>query len=111
MTQAVNEFFRSEDMENFAVKNDDSAMAAKPLWVSVKRHGNLHLALALGLGQTVTGHLMRFYRDMSMSCLHQLCEHQAPWRKIALHRPRQAAVAQVGTDVCSKRINYHRGSC
>jgi hypothetical protein len=33
-----------------------------------------------------------------VSGLHQLCEHQAPSRKIALHRPREA-VAQVSADV------------
>jgi SAM-dependent methyltransferase len=68
MTQAVNEFFLSEDMANFAIKNDDSQLVAKPLWVPVERHGNFHLALALGVGQTATGPLMQFYRDMSMSC-------------------------------------------
>jgi hypothetical protein len=94
MTQAVNEFFLTEGMENFAIKNDKSAMVAKPLWVCLERHGNLHLALGLGVGQKVTRALMWFYRDMSMSCLHRFCEHQAPSRKIALHRPREA-VAQV----------------
>ncbi len=68
MTQAVNEFFLSEDIANFAVKNDNSPLVAKPLWVSVERHGNFHLALALGVGQTLTGPLMEFYRDMSMTC-------------------------------------------
>jgi hypothetical protein len=68
MTQAINEFFLSEDVTNFAIKNDDSWPVAKPLWVSVERHGNFHLALALGIGQTVVGPLMRFYRDMSISC-------------------------------------------
>ena len=68
MTQAVNEFFLSEDVANFAIKNDDSPLVAKPLWVSVERHGNFHLALALGARQTVTGPLMRFSRDMAMSC-------------------------------------------
>jgi len=68
MTQAVNEFFLIEDMANFAIKNDDSQSVAKPLWVPVERHGNFHLALALGVGQTATGPLMQFYRDMSMSC-------------------------------------------
>jgi hypothetical protein len=100
MTQAVNEFFLGEDIANFVVKNDDSPLVAKPMWVPVERHGSLHLAPAPGVGETVTGPLMQFYRDMSMSCLHQLYEHQAPSRKIALHRPRQATVAQVGTDVC-----------
>ena len=60
MTQAVNEFFLSEDMANFAIKNDDSPLIAKPLWVSVERHGNFHLALALGVGQTLYGPLMGF---------------------------------------------------
>jgi SAM-dependent methyltransferase len=68
MTQAVREFFLSEDIANFTIKNDDSSLVAKPLWVSVGRHGNFHLALALGLGQTAIGPLMQFYRDMSMSC-------------------------------------------
>lgn len=68
MTQAVNEFFLSEDMENFAIKNDDSPSVAKPLWVSIERYGNFHLALALGVGQTVTGPLMQFSGDMSISC-------------------------------------------
>jgi len=68
MTQALNEFFLSEDIANFVVENDDSPLIAKPLWVSVERHGNLHLALALGIGQTVTGPRMQFYREMSMSC-------------------------------------------
>jgi SAM-dependent methyltransferase len=68
MTHAVNEFFLSEDVANFAIKNDDSSLVAKPLWVSVGRHGNFHLALALGIGQTVTGPLMQFSRNMSMSC-------------------------------------------
>lgn len=68
MTQAVIEFFLSEDVANFAIKNDDSSLVAKPLWVSVGRNGNFHLALALGIGQTVTGPLMQFSRDMSMSC-------------------------------------------
>jgi hypothetical protein len=66
-TQGV-EFFLSEDQQNFAIKNDDSQSVAKPLWVPVERHGNFHLALALGVGQTATGPLMQFYRDMSMSC-------------------------------------------
>ena len=68
MTQAVKEFFLSEDVANFAIKNDDSPLVAKPLWVSVERHGNFHLALALGARQTVTGPLMQFSRDMAMSC-------------------------------------------
>jgi hypothetical protein len=62
MTHAVNEFFLSEDMKNFAIKNDDSPLVAKPLWVSVERDANLYLALALGVGQTGTGPLMQFYR-------------------------------------------------
>jgi SAM-dependent methyltransferase len=68
MSQAVNEFFLSEDIANFAIKNDGSSLAAKPLWVPVERHGNFHLALALSVGQTAIGPLMQFYRDMSMSC-------------------------------------------
>ena len=68
MTQAVNEFFLSEDIANFAIKNDDSPLVAKPLWVSIEEHGNFHLALALGVGQTATGPLMQFYPDMTMSC-------------------------------------------
>ena len=68
MTQAVREFFLSEDIANFTIKNEDSSLVAKPLWVPVERHGNFHLALPLGLGQTVIGPLMEFYRDMSMSC-------------------------------------------
>ena len=47
VNQAVNEFFLSEDMENFAIKNDDSAIVAKPLWVSLERDATLHLALIL----------------------------------------------------------------
>ena len=43
-------------------------LIAKPLWVSVERRGNFHLALALGVGQTAIGPRMRFHRDMSMSC-------------------------------------------
>ena len=39
MTQAVREFFLSEDIANFTVKNEDSSLVAKPLWVSVGRHG------------------------------------------------------------------------
>jgi SAM-dependent methyltransferase len=68
MTQAVNEFFLSEDIANFTIKNDDSSLVAKPLWVSIERHGNFHLALALGVGQTAIGPLMQFYRYMAMSC-------------------------------------------
>ena len=68
MTRSVNEFFLSEDMANFAIKNDDSSLVAKPLWVPTERHGNFHLALALGVGQTAIGPLMQFYRDTSMSC-------------------------------------------
>ena len=68
MTEAVDEFFLSEDMANFAVKDGDSLLIAKPLWVSVERRGNFHLALALGFGQTAIGPRMRFHRDMSMSC-------------------------------------------
>jgi hypothetical protein len=68
MTQAVNEFFLSEDIANFAIKNDESPAGTKPVWVSLERHGNLHLALALGIGQTAIGPLMQFDRDMSMSC-------------------------------------------
>lgn len=68
MTQAVREFFLSEDITNFTIKNEDSSLVAKPLWVPVERHGNFHLALALGLGQTAIGPLMEFYRAMSMSC-------------------------------------------
>ena len=29
VTQAVNEFFLSEDIENFAIKNDDSSLVAE----------------------------------------------------------------------------------
>ncbi len=68
MTQAVTEFFLSEDIENFAIKNDDSSLVAKPLWVRVERQGAFHLALALSIGQTARGPLMQFWRDMSMSC-------------------------------------------
>ena len=68
MTEPANEFFLSEDLANFAIRNDDSPLVARPLWVSVERHGNHHLALALGIGQTAVGPLMQFYRDMSMSC-------------------------------------------
>ena len=68
MTQAVTEFFLSEDIENFAIKNDDSSLVAKPLWVRVERQGAFHLALALSIGQTARGPLTQFWRDMSMSC-------------------------------------------
>ena len=68
MTEAVDEFFLSEDMANFDIKNGDSLLIAKPLWVPVERSGNFHLALALGVGQTAVGPRMRFHRDMSMSC-------------------------------------------
>jgi SAM-dependent methyltransferase len=68
MTQAVTEFFLSEDTANFAIRNDDSLLVAKPLWVSVERHGKFHLALALGVGQTARGPLMQFYHDTSMVC-------------------------------------------
>jgi SAM-dependent methyltransferase len=67
-TQAVDEFFLSEDQQNFAIKNDDAPLVGKPLWVLVERHGNLHVALALGVGQTAIGPLMQFHRDMSMLC-------------------------------------------
>jgi SAM-dependent methyltransferase len=67
MSQAVNEFFLSEDIANFTIKNDDSSLA-EPLWVSVERHNTFHLALALGVGQTAIGPLIQFHRDMSMSC-------------------------------------------
>ena len=68
MTQAVTEFFLSKDIDNFAIKNDDSSLVAKPLWVRVERQGTFHLALALSVGETARGPLMQFYRDMSMSC-------------------------------------------
>jgi SAM-dependent methyltransferase len=68
MTQAVNEFFLSEDIANFVINNDDSALTAKPLWVSLERCGTSRLALSLGVGQTAIGPLMQFSRDMSMSC-------------------------------------------
>jgi SAM-dependent methyltransferase len=68
MTQMANEFFLSEDMANFAIKNDNSSPGAKALWVRVERHRAFHLALALGVGQRARGPLMQFYRDMSMSC-------------------------------------------
>ena len=67
MTQVSNEFFLSEDIANFTIKNDDSSLVAKPLWIRVERHGARHLALALGVGQTARGPLMQFYPDMSMS--------------------------------------------
>jgi len=67
-TQAINEFFLSEDTTNFAIRNDDSSLVAKPLWVSVERQDNFHLALALGVGQTAIGPLMQFYHDTSMAC-------------------------------------------
>ena len=72
MTQAVREFFLSEDIANFTIKNEDSALAPKPLWVPVERQGNFHLALALGIGQTVTGPLMQFSRDMVYSTSYSL---------------------------------------
>ena len=68
MTEPVNEFFLSEDLANFVIRDDASPLAAKPLWVSVERHGTQHLALALGIGQTAVGPLMQFDRDMSLSC-------------------------------------------
>ena len=68
MTQVANEFFLSEDIANFAIKNDNPSSAAKALWVRVERHRAFHLALALGVGQTARGPLMQFYRDMSMPC-------------------------------------------
>jgi hypothetical protein len=68
MTQVANEFFLSEDIANFAIKNDNPSSAAKALWFRVERHRAFHLALALGVGQTARGPLMPFYRDMSMSC-------------------------------------------
>ena len=67
-SQAVSEFFLCEDIANFSVENNDSQLPARTLWLSVERHSNMHLALALGVGQTVTGPLMRFSRDTSMSC-------------------------------------------
>ena len=60
MTEAVREFFLSEDIANFTIKNEDSSLVAKPLWVPVERHGNFHLALAPGLGQTTIGPLRSF---------------------------------------------------
>jgi len=68
MTEPTNEFFLSEDLANFAIRNDASPSVAEPLWISVERHGNHHLALALAIGQTAVGPLMQFDRDMSMSC-------------------------------------------
>jgi len=67
-THAVSEFFLSEDLANVSVENDNSPVAAKPLWIQAERYGNFHLALALGVGQTARGPLMQFSRDMSMSC-------------------------------------------
>jgi len=67
MTQAVNEFFLSEDVANFTIRNDDSLQVAKPLWISIERHGNSHPALALGIGQTAIGSLMQFHSDTTMS--------------------------------------------
>src|SRR5437660_7001366 len=67
-THAITEFFLSEDAANFSVENDDSPLAAKPLWVPIERYGNCHLALALGVGQAAIGPLMQFSSDMSMSC-------------------------------------------
>lgn len=68
MTQAVTEFFLSQDIENFTIKNDDSSLVEKPLWVRVERQGAFHLAIALSVRQTARGPLMQFYRDMSMAC-------------------------------------------
>lgn len=92
MTQSVNEFFLSEDIANLVIKNDDSSLVrrsgwrhlpwlrpqkirgkqrrteTKPRWVSVERHDNFHLALALGVGKTAIGPLMQFYHDTSMAC-------------------------------------------
>jgi len=68
MTQVVNEFFLSEDIANFSIKNDDLSSRAKPLWVPVERYDNFHLGLALGVGQVALGPLMQFDRDVSMSC-------------------------------------------
>ena len=68
VTQALNEFFLSEDIANFTIENDDSSLAAKSLWVPVERHCNFHLALALGVGQRAIGPLMQFHHNMSMSC-------------------------------------------
>jgi len=67
-SQVVSEFFLSEDIGNFSVENNDSQLPARTLWLSVERHSSMHLALALGVGQTITGPLMRFSRDTSMSC-------------------------------------------
>ena len=64
----IDEFFLSEDVANFAVEDEGSPLAAKPLWVSVQRCDNFHLALSLGVGQTVVGPLMQFSGDMSMLC-------------------------------------------
>jgi SAM-dependent methyltransferase len=68
MTQAVTEFFLSKDIENFAIKNDDSSLVAKPLWIRVERQGAFHLALALNVGETAKGPLMQFCSDTLMSC-------------------------------------------
>ena len=32
----IDEFFLSEDVANFAVEDEGSPLAAKPLWVSIK---------------------------------------------------------------------------
>jgi SAM-dependent methyltransferase len=68
MTQPGNEFFLSEDIVNFTLRNHDSSSIAEPLWICVQRDGNPHVALALGAGQTVIGPIMRFSRGMLMSC-------------------------------------------
>src|SRR6266568_2920300 len=67
-THPVNDFFLSEDLANFSIENDNSPIAAKPIWIQVKRYGNFHLALALSVQQAAIGPLMQFSRDMSMSC-------------------------------------------
>jgi hypothetical protein len=54
-SQVVSEFFLSEDIANFSVENNDSQLPARTLWLSVERHSNMHLALALGVGQTLQG--------------------------------------------------------
>src|SRR6516225_3175329 len=64
----VDEFFLSEDVANFAVENESPPLATRPLWILVKRCGNVHLALSIGVGQTAVCPLMQFSRDMSMSC-------------------------------------------
>jgi len=64
----VDEFFSSEDVANFAVENESPPLATKPLRVLIKRCGNVHLALSIGVGQTAVGPLMHFSRDTSMSC-------------------------------------------